>query len=57
MPGYKIPENMRGWAYLNGRYFCKIERRDGTLVFRVLRFQPDDRFSVVDSFIVPKMRK
>ncbi len=38
-------------------HFCELEYRNDALVFRVLRLEPDERFSVADSFIVPKMRR
>jgi hypothetical protein len=38
-------------------HFCEIEAHPNALVFRVLRLEPDERFSVADSFILPKMRR
>ena len=38
-------------------HFCELEYRNDALVFRVLRLEPDERFSVADSFILPKMRR
>ena len=38
-------------------HFCEIESHKDTLVFRVLRLESDETFSVVDLFIIPKMRR
>ena len=38
-------------------HFCEIESRDGALVFRVLRLETDETFSVVDPFGLSEMRR
>lgn len=38
-------------------HFCEIESHKDTLVFRLLRLESDETFSVVDPFVIPKMRR
>jgi 3',5'-cyclic AMP phosphodiesterase CpdA len=38
-------------------HFCEVENRNDSLVFRVLRLDSDETFSVVDPFIIPKIRR
>ena len=52
----RVPDLFAG-PELRFFHFCEIEAQPNTLVFRVLRLEPDERFSVADSFIIPKMRR
>jgi hypothetical protein len=38
-------------------HFCEIESRNDTLVFKVLRLESDQTFTVVDPLIIPKNKK
>jgi len=38
-------------------HFCEIESRNDTLVFKVLRLESDETFTVVDPLIIPKNKK
>jgi 3',5'-cyclic AMP phosphodiesterase CpdA len=38
-------------------HFCEIENREDIITFRVLRLEPDETFTVVDPFIIPKIRR
>ena len=52
----RVPDLFSG-PELRFFHFCEIEAHPNALVFRVLRLEPDERFSVADSFIMPKMRR
>ncbi len=38
-------------------HFCEIQCHHDALVFRVLSLEPDGRFSVADSFLIPRMER
>jgi hypothetical protein len=38
-------------------HFCEIENRNDVLAFRVLRLESDETFTVVDPFVIPKIRR
>jgi 3',5'-cyclic AMP phosphodiesterase CpdA len=38
-------------------HFCEIESANNTLLFRVLRFESDDTFTLVDPLVIPKIRR
>jgi predicted phosphodiesterase len=38
-------------------HFCKIESRNDTLVFKVLRLESDGSFATIDPLIIPKIRE
>jgi predicted phosphodiesterase len=38
-------------------HFCEIENRNDVLVFRVMRLESDETFTVVDPLMIPKIRR
>ncbi len=56
-PRKQSPQDLFSGPELRFFHFCEIESRNNTLVFRVLRLQSDETFSVADSFVIPKIKR
>jgi predicted phosphodiesterase len=56
-PGKQRYQDLFSGPELRFFHFCEIENRSDALVFRVLRLELDETFSLADPFMVPKIRR
>jgi hypothetical protein len=55
-PGKQRYQDLFSGPELRFFHFCEIESCDHTLIFRVLRLESDETFTVVDPFRISKTR-
>jgi len=56
-PTKRVYQDLFSGPELRFFHFCEIESHNDTLVFRGIRLESDETFSVVDLLIIPKMRR
>jgi Icc-related predicted phosphoesterase len=56
-PTKRVYQDLFSGPELRFFHFCEIESGNDTLLFRALRLESDETFTVVDPFIIPTMRR